>query len=396
MHARRIIQKLLEERCPGVHAKRAQSVAALVQAALQGGLSLMGLSRHLDSATPIRHRIKRCDRLLGNRKLYQDREIIYGTLCRLVVQRIERPVIIVDWSDVNASRSQQLLRAALMIKGRALTLYEEIHPLEHYAAPQVHQRFIQRLKSLLPETCQPIVMTDAGFRAPWFKLISQSGWDWIGRIRNRDSIRSTSPHESWQGCKSLYEKASKQPQDLGQFDYVRSNAIRCRLVLIKKPPAGRHAKSVFGQPVRSKQSLKHAQGQREPWLLAVSPTLSSMSADKVVACYRGRMQIEQTFRDIKNAQFGLGLSQSQTRDPLRFSILLLIGALAMYALWIIGLTAQHQGFKIQYGSRHKAEQTLSILSLALWWMREAPRQIPISQINQAIHTLRSMAIHVVI
>ncbi|SFB37851.1 hypothetical protein SAMN04515620_1571, partial [Collimonas sp. OK607] len=106
--------------------------------------------------------------------------------------------------------------------------------------------------------------------------------------------------------------------------------------------------------------------------------------------------IEQTFRDIKNAQFGLGLSQSQTRDPLRFSILLLIGALAMYALWIIGLTAQHQGFKIQYGSRHKAEQTLSILSLALWWMREAPRQIPISQINQAIHTLRSMAIHVVI
>ncbi|SFB33929.1 hypothetical protein SAMN04515620_15627, partial [Collimonas sp. OK607] len=66
MHARRIIQKLLEERCPGVHAKRAQSVAALVQAALQGGLSLMGLSRHLDSATPIRHRIKRCDRLLGN------------------------------------------------------------------------------------------------------------------------------------------------------------------------------------------------------------------------------------------------------------------------------------------------------------------------------------------
>jgi len=396
MHARRIIQKLLEDGCPGVHAKRANSLATMVQAALGGGLSLMGLSRHLASAAPIRHRIKRCDRLLGNRKLYQDRAMIYGALCRLLVHPMERPVIIVDWSDVNASRSWQLLRAALMVKGRAFTLYEEVHPLEHYAAPKVHQQFIQRLKSLLPETCRPLVMTDAGFRAPWFKLITQSGWDWIGRIRNRDSVRSTLPHQQWQGCKSLYGKANKHPQDLGSFDYVRSNTIGCRLVLIKKPSAGRHAKNVFGQPVRSKQSLKNAQSQSEPWLLAVSPTLASMSADKIVNCYSGRMQIEQTFRDVKNAQLGLGLSKSQTRDPLRFSILLLIGALAIYALWIIGLTAQHHGFKIQYGSRQKAKQTLSILSLAQWWIREAPRQIPIAKITEAIHALRSMANHLLI
>jgi hypothetical protein len=60
------------------------------------------------------------------------------------------------------------------------------------------------------------------------------------------------------------------------------------------------------------------------------------------------------------------------------------------------LTAQHHGFKIQYGSRQKAKQTLSILSLAQWWIREAPRQIPIAKFTEAIHALRSMANHLLI
>lgn len=85
-----------------------------------------------------------------------------------------------------------------------------------------------------------------------------------------------------------------------------------------------------GQAVRA--ASKQAKTNKEPWLLAVSPQLAGRDADAIVAIYGGRMQIEQTFRDIKNPRWGLGLSDSQTRQPARLANLLLMSALACYAL----------------------------------------------------------------
>ena len=68
----------------------------------------------------IRHRIKRCDRLLGNQKLSNDRPAIYGAMARLLLQGNNRPAIIVDWSDLRPDRSWQVLRAAIVVKGRAV------------------------------------------------------------------------------------------------------------------------------------------------------------------------------------------------------------------------------------------------------------------------------------
>lgn len=83
------------------------------------------------------------------------------------------------------------------------------------------------------------------------------------------------------------------------------------------------------------------------------------------------MQIEQSFRDVKNPSFGLGLSLSQTTRPDRLAILLLIGALAMYALWLIGLVVQVRGYRVSFGSSARTDSTLSIISLARWWLEEA-------------------------
>jgi hypothetical protein len=80
------------------------------------------------------------------------------------------------------------------------------------------------------------------------------------------------------------------------------------------------------------------------------------------------MQIEQTFRDLKNDQWGVGLRSSQTRSALRLAILVLIGVLLTYALWIIGLALLRTGRAVTYGSRAKASSTLSVISLAHYWL----------------------------
>src|SRR4030065_2949444 len=82
------------------------------------------------------------------------------------------------------------------------------------------------------------------------------------------------------------------------------------------------------------------------------------------------MQIEPSVRDVKNPNFGLGLSLSQTTRPDRLAILLLFGALAMFALWLIGLAAQARGYRVNFGSRARADSTLSTISLARWWLEE--------------------------
>lgn len=369
MHAQRIIQDLILKQYPAVHAKRRDCLAKVSSAAVHGGLSLIRMSKALDSGSDLRHRIKCCDRLLSNSHLQDERTGLYRAMAARVLARQRQVGIVVDWSDMLPDCSMQLLRAAVMVQGRAIVLYEELHPRAHYASARVHRDFMKNLRLVLPAHCRPVIVTDAGFRAPWFQMLSKLGFDWIGRIRNRDMVRPAIT-QCWVGCKSCYADTKGRALDLGQFDYVRSNPTPCRLVLYKKRPCGRTVKTVHGKPCVSKKSNSNRKVQHEPWLLALAPSLATMSADQAVKLYAGRMQIEQTFRDLKNPQWGMGMRDSQTRKRHRLAILLLIAALATYALWLIGLTALGQGYRLAYGSAKKSASTLSILSLARHWLTD--------------------------
>ena len=46
-------------------------------------------------------------------------------------------MIIVEWSDLTTDRRWQLLRASLPVGGRAVTLYDDVHPLQKLGNRQV-------------------------------------------------------------------------------------------------------------------------------------------------------------------------------------------------------------------------------------------------------------------
>lgn len=389
MHAQAIIQDLLDAKCPSMHAKRRHCLALMTDCARRGGLGLLKMSRKMDKNCPLRYRIKRCDRLLSNEHLVQERIVVFRALAHSVLQGKSQIGIIVDWSNLLADSSQHLLRAAVMVDGRSLTIYEEIHPDSGYGTPEVHRSFMQSLRTVLPDGCEPVIVTDAGFRATWFNMLNELGFSWLGRIRNRDTVRKLN-EANWQGCKTLYASTRGHARNLGDFDYTQTNRVRCRLVMISRKLKGRKRKTVTGKNCLRGPSQKQRKSQREPWLLAASPSLSKLSASAVVALYGRRMQIEQTFRDIKSVQFGMGLSSSQTYKPKRLTILLLIAALLSFSLWLIGLTARREGFSIGYGSKKKVATTLSVLSLARHWIDEVnPPPLKRRQINDALIDLAS-------
>lgn len=81
----------------------------------------------------------------------------------------------VDWSDLTRDQRWHLLRASVVVEGRSITLYEEVHPQKLLGNPKVHRCFLQRLAQVAPLGCKAIVMTDAGFQASWFKMSVNKG-----------------------------------------------------------------------------------------------------------------------------------------------------------------------------------------------------------------------------
>ncbi|MCP2012048.1 transposase [Duganella violaceipulchra] len=161
----------------------------------------------------------------------------------------------------------------------------------------------------------------------------------------------------------------------------------------RRPPKQRHHKTKLGKPCRSSNSNKARAAQKEPWLLAVSPRLKSLSAREVIRACTGRMQIEQTFRDLKCQRSALGLSTCQTRSGPRMAMLLPIGASASssYALWIIGLAKRRSAPAINYGSVKQSTPTLSVVGLAMFWLDQNRHlKITRSQLTIALGELRSL------
>lgn len=320
-----------------------------VMAALHGEvLTVTHLGRSITSEAKEKHCIKRADRLLSNRRLQRERRDIYGSLTQLVIGNKQGPVIIIDWSDMDECKRHFLLRASVPLNGRSLTLYEEVHTVKSKEKPKTHQQFLQTLKSLLPPNCRPILVTDAGFRTPWFKQVEALGWDWVGRIRNRHEVQ-LSGEAQWIPCKRLYAQASATPKALGRAHVTASNPIACQLVLYKGKPKGRVHLNRLGQRVRSSHSRKHEKAQREPWLLGTSLPEGFKLAERVVSLYVLRMQIEEAFRDLKSTRFGLSLELHRTYQLERLQVLLLIATLALMVAWLLGkateLTGQHRHYQ---------------------------------------------------
>ena len=389
MHALTILHRILSTSIPEIHVKRLGSLLAAVEAVVSGSrLTLSDMGRGLHGQVAVKHNIKRIDRLLGNSSLHIEIPKLYEALVRQCLDGIPMPLIVIDWSDLTPDRRWQLLRASVAIEGRSMTLYEEVHPQSQATSPRVHEAFLASLSTMLPSGCVPILVTDAGFRGAWFRLVNRIGWYWIGRVRNRDMV-SSAGIDTWAGCKTLYPLATAKAKSLGQYHYVRSYPVLCRLVLVKRIKRDRHKKSRLGKRVHSSRSLKNARAQREPWLLAASPKLAHLSARAVVAVYAQRMQIEESFRDLKSERFGLGFSANRSTQKTRLGVLLLVGCLASFVLRLIGEVGKvrQMEFKFQSNTR-RSRPVLSVISLALQLVQRGMAAFPPREFRQALERLR--------
>lgn len=344
MHARVMLQKSLSVALTKMHRARVKVLLGAVMSVVHARrLVLMDLARAWPGATWVRAPLKRLDRLLSNRHLARERLTLYAAMTGWLVSD-RHPLIIVDWSDLDRRGRFCLLRAGLATQGRTLTLLEAVYPRAEVGSPAAERRLLDDLQAMLPAACQPIVITDAGFRTPWLREVERRGWHYITRVRSRVWIESSPDH--WQTCAQLIAHASSTPQLFAHAHLTRKTRWPCRLVLWRQRHQGRQLLNRQGRPQRNKRALVAKRRGQEPWLLATSLTLPPR---QIIAFYRTRMQIEESFRDLKSERFGSGFELSQSRTRERIEVLLLLHALAAFLAYLVALRMRQRSAQVAYG-----------------------------------------------
>jgi hypothetical protein len=359
MHAGILLQKRLIKSC-GIHKKRLEVLIVAAQTVVKTNrLSVTGLGRGIVNKTKTKHNINRMDRLIGNEYLYKDAKILYQATAEIIMKIKGRTLIIVDWSSATAAERYQLLRAAVPVGGRTLTLYEEVQELEKYNNPKVHKEFLKNLHQILPANCRPIIVTDAGFGIPWFKQVLSYGWDYVGRIINNSYY--TQDKENWISIHSLLSYPRSQIKRLGKVLLSKQHEFTCYLLAYKSRKKGRVRKNVYGEKAARSVSVQSAKRGRQAWVLASSLGDSELIAKRIVEIYQTRMQIEESFRDIKNPQFGFGLRYSRSLGKKRLTNLFIIGLLGTLIAWLTGLCAKNNN--LHYSFQTNSLKNCNVLSV---------------------------------
>ena len=357
MHANEFLHTLLS---PVMHLKRLETLKMLVSGLLRDKkLSTTQLGRSIESKVDEKHNIKRSDRFMSNKLLYEERTAIHKAVVRRLIPANSQPWIVVDWSHV-PNTNRYILRAALVAKGRALTLYEVVYPKKQENCPKVHKRFLAILKKILPEDCRPVMVTDAGFCNPWFKAVSAQGWNYVGRVRGKKTFQLCGD-KTWTSYEAVGTKATKTGVYLGEGNLTQNNSLLTHLYLIKLPKKYRVALNKLRKKSHHKTDAEHSKSANEPWLLASSLEKTPASIIKI---YAHRMTIEEGFRDLKSSAYGFSFEKAYSTKIPRIQILLMIAMLATLIAYFTGMASENMGIQGKFqASSVKIKRSLSLFYL---------------------------------
>ncbi|QPL55256.1 MULTISPECIES: IS4 family transposase [Vibrio] len=184
--------------------------------------------------------------------------------------------------------------------------------------------------------------------------------------------------ENWISISELHAQASSRPKTLGDKKLTKSNPIQSiatwhsisRYLKAEKTNARHeltatihHRKYTLPRP-RSLGCLRRT----------FPP--STRTPKQLVNLYAKRMQIEETFRDLKSPVYGLGLRQSRTNSPERFDIILLIALMLQLMFWLAGLHAQKQGWDRHFQANTvRTRNVLSTVRLGMEVLRRSNYEI---------------------
>lgn len=358
MRASEIVRHLCRPVVACVDLRRVKVLLGIVDALLTcSRLSLTSLGRSLASDAAPKHRIKRVDRFLGNPHVWNERLHYYNALAGRLLGRSRRPVVLLDWTQLVGP--YWALTAAIASVGRGVPIYNEVHPKARVGNREVQRAFLATLARILPPGSKPVIVADAGFKTPFFRIVDGMGWDFVIRLRGRCSLKRDRPRQ-FLPFKRAFAMASDEARSLGDWiPYAGQYWWPYRIILGPRPTARRRREPSYYQ----RRAI-------EPWLLAT--TIQSELPKVIVDLYAKRMQIEETFRDTKNVRFGWSFDHAGSKSAERLELLMLVAALALAAALLAGAAAEERGLARRYQANTvRSQRVISLVRLGAYALLSA-------------------------
>ena len=188
--------------------------------------------------------------------------------------------------------------------------------------------------------------------------------------------------DKWLTVKHFYAKASRRARTLGRALCAKSAAY----------PAILHLVDETARANRARLCATHT--YNEPWLLVTSLDPQQYRSRQVVNLYAKRMQIELTFRDLKDTRWSMALVNSRASSAARREMLLLIATLATFMLWLIGLAAEtvqwHRHFQ---ANTVKHKRVLSFVFLGREVYRNPDYHLDDAMLDQACQLMTYLLVN---
>lgn len=370
MRVNELFHKIFRNASSSMDKRINNSLLLSVNAALSGAhLSTTSLGRHLEGEAKTKNKIKRVYRLFSNAILQKSFTRFYQDMAHVLLSKVKRPIILVDGSLFSTCGEFQFLSAATPVGGRSLPLLEQAFHRSEIMNSKVHKAFLEKLHALLPKGVKPIVITDAGFKTPWFRNVKVLGWDYIGRATNNvhyfdEEIRQ------WQPLEEIGKKAKQKPEFVMTTQVSKANTLTQSIYRFKSRSKGRKAMTLKGHKRRAAAYKKCAKRAKNPWILLTSLSPEEYNPKDIVNFYRTRMQIEESFRDLKDDYHGLGLVYNGSRDIMKITIALLIGAIVRFLLWALGRAVRDLKYHLSYQANTiRKRNVLSLFYIARQFLR---------------------------
>ncbi len=341
-----------------LHAKRVLSLSLATLGAIHAAsLSVYAIGQALAFArgTQGKHGVKQVDRMLSNSGI--DVWQLLALWVPYVLGQRSEAVVSLDWTDFDADDQTTLVAALKTKHGRST-------PLVWLSAQksalkgvrnEVEDTLLLRLREVIAPEVKVTILADRGFAdQKLYALLEELGFEYV--VRFRQCISVTTP------------KGERRPA----AGWVSTSGRALRLVAARVTDAE--------APVGAVVCVKK-KGMKEPWCLATS--LGTATAAQVVALYARRFCTEETFRDIKDLRFGMGLSSMSIAEPERRDRLLLVSALALALLTLLGAAGEKLGMERYLKANTAKSRTYSLFRQGCFYYRALP-MMPEAQLRPLV------------
>jgi hypothetical protein len=318
-----------------LHAKRVMSLANAVTGVITAGaLGVHAIGRGLASAKGLieRHTVKQVDRLVGNRKAVLDD--LFELWVPYLLSNRGKIIVNLDWTEFDGDDHSMLVASLQTKHGRSSPLLWKTvvkSKLKDYRNAHEDELMV-RLRQLVPLSVQVTIVADRGFGdQKLYQFLEELSFHYI--IRFRGNIQVTNNQGEARMARDWVGKG-------GRMRVLRNAQVTVDLY-----------------PVSTVVCV-HDQGMKDPWCIVASEW--SLTGIGIKKHYGKRFSCEETFRDVKDLHFGMGMSWQPIGRTDRRDRMMMIAVIAMALLTMLGEAGERAGLDRLLKTSTRKKRQLSL------------------------------------